>query len=65
MRYLIFLLAGCGSVWPKPCTVERAAVRCTCETYRLADDGHTIRQSCDGQELPIRIQANRVRRGHD
>lgn len=59
---IALLLDGCASIWPDACTQDGRKITCSCASYRIEDGpGSTIRQTCNGQVMPLTIRAKSVR----
>jgi hypothetical protein len=64
MRIILLtaLLTGCASIWPDACRQDGRKIVCDCSAYRIEDGpGATIRQTCNGQAMPLTIRAKTVR----
>lgn len=57
---------GCASIWPDACKQDGRKITCDCDPYRIEDGPNkTIRQTCNGQPMPLTVRATSVRVRND
>lgn len=63
---IAFLLEGCASIWPDACKQDGRKITCDCSSYRIEDGPNkTVRQTCNGQPMPLTVRAKSARVNHD